>query len=367
MPILVVDTEQSAATIAPAEKRFYRPELDALRFVAFFGVLLDHALSRGNPTLDFISRMGSFGLSLFFMLSAYLITELLLREREKTGTVNWKAFFVRRALRIWPLYYGAIAAALAISFVYPPLFVSHVGIIEMSVFVGNISGWRLGILIHHLWSISVEEQFYLIWAPVMRFWGARGAGIASAIFIAVAGVWVLLFWIKADALWYATPIELLFFAGGSILALALHRREMRLETWSRIVLLGASAVYFIWAAQLNVFSPKGDLMHIALGYSFALVACVALFGAIYGVRSVPKWCVYLGKISYGLYVYHLTAVYFVEHFIVRLKINAQIGYLLSVVLSLTLTAAVASLSYQYFEKPFLAMKEKFAVVKSRPA
>ena len=100
----------------PAE-RYYRPELDAVRFLAFFLVFLSHTLpSEPNPRIDGILRQFApvyyasanacmFGLSLFFTLSAFLICELLLRERASTGTVEVKQFYIRRILRIWPLYY----------------------------------------------------------------------------------------------------------------------------------------------------------------------------------------------------------------------------------------------------------------------
>src|ERR1700722_6435581 len=98
----------SSAGIAHVNaKRFYRPELDALRFFAFLGVLLHHG-PKPQGFLTVVSDAGSFGLLMFFLLSAYLITELLFREREQTGTISWKHFFVRRALRIWPLYYAAL-------------------------------------------------------------------------------------------------------------------------------------------------------------------------------------------------------------------------------------------------------------------
>lgn len=98
-----------SAIEAPVTHRFYRPELDVLRFFAFLAVLIHHGpYAPGVPNL--FRRMGGFGLSMFFLLSSFLITELLVREREQTKTVNWKAFFVRRALRIWPLYFAALMA-----------------------------------------------------------------------------------------------------------------------------------------------------------------------------------------------------------------------------------------------------------------
>src|SRR6185437_12176413 len=129
---------------------YYRPELDALRFFAFLAVLIHH----GPET----PRIGGFGLSMFFMLSAYLITELLTREREQTGTISWRLFFIRRSLRIWPLYFAVVF-----------LLADHRAWLVLVLFIANWSQADPGRLAAPLWSLSIEEQFYLFWPPVMKF------------------------------------------------------------------------------------------------------------------------------------------------------------------------------------------------------
>src|ERR1019366_7648286 len=122
-----------ASGTVKAAGRFYRPELDALRFFAFLAVFLHHGPSYG--LFDLVTRAGGFGLSMFFLLSAYLITELLFREREQTGTIAWKLFFTRRALRIWPLYYAALAGGFFISRIAPHRFrLSGAGVAGMTFF-----------------------------------------------------------------------------------------------------------------------------------------------------------------------------------------------------------------------------------------
>jgi peptidoglycan/LPS O-acetylase OafA/YrhL len=127
----------AAESPAQATTRFYRPELDALRFFAFLAVLLHHG-PQGQHFLGIIHSAGGFGLSMFFLLSAYLITELLLRELEQTKTIAWGRFFIRRALRIWPLYYAALALAVVIARMQPSRYpVSRTAVEVMALFVAN--------------------------------------------------------------------------------------------------------------------------------------------------------------------------------------------------------------------------------------
>jgi peptidoglycan/LPS O-acetylase OafA/YrhL len=130
-------SQETRRTTQTASTRFYRPELDALRFFAFLAVLVHHGPS-STGIFNLASHAGGFGLSMFFLLSAYLITELLFREREQTGTIAWRLFFTRRALRIWPLYYAALAAAFFIARIPPHRFwISRAGIAGMSFFMVN--------------------------------------------------------------------------------------------------------------------------------------------------------------------------------------------------------------------------------------
>src|ERR1700690_2343892 len=119
-----------ASSPASSPARFYRPELDALRFFAFLAVFVYHTSPSDPPyysarhipcayLVAAASHAGAFGVDLFFLLSAYLITELLLRERDECGQVHLDSFYVRRILRIWPLYFLGILIAVLVSLVDP--------------------------------------------------------------------------------------------------------------------------------------------------------------------------------------------------------------------------------------------------------
>ena len=125
---------------------FYRPELDAVRFVAFFAVFCHHLLPKITGAYPHLVRACGFGLPLFFVLSAYLIGELLLREKEQYQTIDLRAFYIRRILRIWPLYFFALLVGCLYA-----LFVDHkprevVALGAFAVMLGNIAmlRWEMG-------------------------------------------------------------------------------------------------------------------------------------------------------------------------------------------------------------------------------
>lgn len=354
--------------------RYYRPELDALRFFSFIAVLLHH-----GPTgkyLDIVVAVGAFGLSMFFLLSAFLITELLLREREQTATVTWKFFFIRRALRIWPLYFSAVALAIVIGLIDPRLRVAPGAIAPMSLFVANwfFGSSQLGGIVGPLWSISVEEQFYVVWPPVMKVGGKKLAFWASIIFILSGCVWIWFFSGKGWKLWYDTPVEFLFFAAGALIALACHgRSSLSLSRATRSVLLIAGSLVLVIAAHFGGIGSDFVLgitrSRLYLGYAGAVVGCGIIFLAILGMSEIPRPLAYLGKISYGLYVFHLPMLLVSEKLIAPLRTvfnTSTIEMFLVDGLALVFSIVAAHFSYQYFERPFMQLKERFAVIESRP-
>src|SRR5580704_2467620 len=179
MTTIVTPTPTSVASpSARRGKSFYRPELDVLRFFAFFSVFLYHFwrptelyVQHGVPRIvavlgNGLIQGGVFGVDLFFVLSAYLITELLLREKDECGSLDVRGFYLRRILRIWPLYFFYIGLALLPIFNQRHGFTWH----HAAAFVllaGNWSviawGWPSPSIVVPLWTVSIEEQFYLAW------------------------------------------------------------------------------------------------------------------------------------------------------------------------------------------------------------
>ncbi|HEY0785623.1 MAG TPA: acyltransferase, partial [Acidobacteriaceae bacterium] len=235
--------------------RFYAPELDLLRLFAFSLVFLRHVvtnfgLARQQQLATAARALGpavahagaaatagrwaalqgyaqslDFGVSLFFFLSSYLITRLLLLEKAATGRVAIRDFYVRRSLRIWPLYFTFLAAMAAVAPLAPWLNLTAPRIFASLLFVANwpvvLHGWA-GSPIELLWSVSVEEQFYLVWPQFARF-GRKGV-FAVSTSLAVVPFATLLWYsrthahLENTALWTNSLVQGLFFAGGALAA-----------------------------------------------------------------------------------------------------------------------------------------------------
>ena len=155
--------------------RFYRPQLDVVRFVAFLAVFGHHALPRDGAhsrwLKEAVNTLG-FGLCLFFVLSAYLIALLLRRERQKTDTVALRAFYARRILRIWPLYLLGLGLAAARAVSHGLWHAQREWLVAALLFAGNLVPHDTAIM-NHLWSISVEEQFYLFFPSCYKWLGQK--------------------------------------------------------------------------------------------------------------------------------------------------------------------------------------------------
>jgi peptidoglycan/LPS O-acetylase OafA/YrhL len=363
-------------------ERYYRPELDCLRFFAFFAVFVYHTIggrdaayfsARGVPFGSLIASVasaGRFGVDLFFLLSAYLITDLLLREQEQCGKLDLRLFYVRRILRIWPLYFlgllFGVLLPLADSSQYFPL--------KYAVaFVFMVGNW-LPLHFHFqsvmwpLWSVSLEEQFYLLWpAFIFKAGPRRRLLYAAGVFLIVAPLarQFLLGYARAqhsevlissNTLARLDPLAL-----GIATAVLLWKKHKNLGWVWRLSLLLAGCGFWLVVGHLYGLTRSFML----LGFpAIALGACLIFLSAL-GSPLAPRWLRYLGKISYGLYVFHMLAI----HLSLKLwggYVHNFRAFLACWCLSLLMTFAMAAASYKYFESPFLRLKERFTRVKSRP-
>jgi peptidoglycan/LPS O-acetylase OafA/YrhL len=381
---------------APAKAaRFYRPELDVVRFVAFAAVFLHHQLPRSTSQerdgivlghlapgakvlLAGAGNALGFGMSLFFTLSAYLIGALLLREKERFATVNLRSFYVRRILRIWPLYFFGLAIGCAVAVFSQKRPHDLVLFAAFALMAGNWVSmvWHMSVPLNPmmpLWSISVEEQFYLFCPVTVKHLSRRGLYVFSWSLIALSDlVLYILGQLHANAdrtVWCNSFVQFQMFGAGLLLCLWMQNRKVSIPAWGRFASLAGGFV--CWLIACLVFGAKqmGPALSgtsLVAGYTVGAAGCLLIMIAMLDAhqRWLPSWMIWLGRVSFGLYVYHELAIWSIRNMFVR--VHGSEHFLLSFLTSATLTVVLAALSYRFLEMPFLRMKERFEAVPSRP-
>ncbi len=369
--------------LAAQTKRFYRPELDVLRFFAFFCVFAHHTLNvksaggRFGGVTTALEVSLSFAVSLFFMLSAFLITTLLEMELQRNGHIHVQAFYVRRITRIWPLYYIFLLVNLGISIYLVSWRISNSFVAAWVLMVGN---WYM--IVQHsiltpmtvLWSVNIEEQFYLFCPWIVAIF--RRKGLIAFAMVTIAISMATLFWmghrhiVDDNSLRFNTLVELQYFAVGTIVAMLVRRRDLTVSPFVRAALFSLGLC--CWVGGTYFFDSRCQTAHLswwspASEYALVNLGCLAFFFSFYGLTlgKAMRPFIYLGKISYGLYLYHILFAVMVRG---MFSGHDGVAYkLIRTSLSLGLTIVTASASYAWLEKPFLRLKERFTFVQSRAA
>jgi peptidoglycan/LPS O-acetylase OafA/YrhL len=361
--------------------RFYRPELDVLRFFAFLLVFLHHGLNPTNRLFDSFRVSGALGVCLFFMLSSYLITELLEREETQSGTIHLRAFYIRRGLRIWPLYLSFLLFDFLLQHFHNPGSFTTSRLLAFLLVAGN---WYVA---HHgfsetistpLWSISVEEQFYILWPSTRKYLHRLGSVLFSLAMFVVAYVALAFLCRKgadvATTIWVNSFVQFQFFSTGALLALILRGRAPGFPPLLRCALLIAGVAILIAAQQVFEVkeSPGAGSFHLAApGYLCANAGCLLVFLGFLGESRLggSKLLAYLGRISYGLYVFHWmvlrVSARVLEHVLGAQQMKKPVGNALELLLGFILTLAIASVSYRFFESPILRYKSHFEYIRTR--
>jgi peptidoglycan/LPS O-acetylase OafA/YrhL len=356
--------------------RFYMPELDGLRFFAFLAVFLSHlgeftnGVHEARPAIvGLCDMLGRFGVDLFFALSAYLLTSLMIREKEEFGTLRVRAFYMRRLLRIWPLYFTWMAALILTRHLWSDYSLSF--FIPWLLFAGNFQASLISInslIILPLWSLSVEEQFYIVWPLLVRNLTRRGlvvAGSAIWILTTCARFELLLHGFTPHQIWFSGFGRLGALAAGILIAAMMRRPVARGR--QMLVVLGLICWGEAGMCHLYLARPEGFAIPM-WGFSMAAIgAAVFLLAAIGVKRGGPLTnpaLVYMGRLSYGLYVFHGAALVVARH-IVPASSDIVFWPLFAIVaFGLTLAASVAS--YRWLESWFLKLKGRYEVIRSAP-
>jgi peptidoglycan/LPS O-acetylase OafA/YrhL len=226
-----------------------------------------------------------------------------------------------------------------------------------------------------LWSISIEEQFYLVWPWVMR-WANRRT-LALICFLGwIASQTTLLYFcfhhtLNSPAVWTNSLVQLQYFALGVGLSLYFNgsvpsiRGGLRLLTVLGAFLLFPAAECLFDKDGIHGLDQYSSIAHTYPIYLFGGISVLAILIGFLGCGSLESWRIlrYLGKISYGLYVYHSLAIGLAAHVVESFGVNSQFV----IVLGLLADIGIAWISYEYIERPFMRMKERFAIVRSREA
>ena len=373
-------------------QRFYRPELDTLRFFAFWGVFLFHVVPndpqfyQAHPILPHlavpfvcaVASAGAYGVDLFFALSAYLITTLLVREEEVRGSIDTRAFYVRRILRIWPLYFFFIAVAALVTVWDKNQHLGWPFVAGYLLLSGNWVYVFLGLphsIAGPLWSVSIEEQFYLVWPIALRRLSRRQLVFAVIGLLVVANLvrgFLVYSHVLGAAIEYNTLARIDAIALGILVAYFLGSEAPSLSLIRRAALaLGSMLLWCLVASytNLNAQTEVAPVMGTLLGRPLVAMAAAGLLVAVIGAPGVGArvlthpWLTYLGRISYGLYVYHAAGLLAAWHLFRGNSVKMYAAYATS---GFLLTVIFSAISYRWLESPFLKMKERFAVVRSRP-
>jgi peptidoglycan/LPS O-acetylase OafA/YrhL len=358
------------------QSRPYFPHLDGLRFFAFLFVFVSHIARFVWERALFLTQ-GDLGVSFFFVLSGFLITYLLLFEKENGGIIHLPKFYLRRILRIWPLYFivfgiGILFAQLALPHVpFITNFNSSATIWYVS-FLANfwiIAHRGISTILVVLWSISVEEQFYLVWPLIMKFIKKRFIPVILCSLVLIAIIYRYLNWENYKMVDYSTFSVMSDLAIGALLGFFSfyipHFRDKMAKYLTRAKVLSIYALFvglFLLKIYAYAIVPDGlrPLYGAILPILFSIVFALIIFEQNYSEHSffkasTSRALVYLGKISYGLYVYHIIAISLVFYFLAEIGIHSKF---LITILSFGLTVLMAHLSYKYIEQKILRLKDR---------
>ena len=352
------------------------PGLNGIRAIASLAVVVSHTTSAlrtfGVDTSGFGSfahglDLAGFAVTMFFCLSGFLITYLLLHERALTQTVDIKHFYIRRALRIWPLYYSYIGVCVIYMWVTNP----HQNLSQLPIFLflcGNFLFNNIP-LFGHFWSLCVEEQFYAFWPWVARL--DRRKLLHASFALVTIGVGAKL----AMRLFVpAFDTSLLFrnltitrfhcMAVGAVGSIFFYEQRRWFLTFCQHPLMQAVVFVSLGAMLVNRF-------HFVNCLDNELVACLTV-PLIVGQLDVKKRRVnldtpllgFIGRISFGLYVIHPLVIVLLIKPMIALALPDALTIPLVYVLVVGLATCAAHLSFNYYEKPFLRIKTKYMVVAS---
>ena len=384
----------SEKTIKVSAQTVFFKDLDILRFFAAILVVFAHAFEGfcgwfgiphslaepSNPhSFSYVGKFanqlivnGAFGVDLFFMISGFLITYILLKEKELSGKINIPKFFMRRAVRIWPLFYllillGPLAIYLARSEAQPN-YLANLFFYNNFHAIQAADPW--GYPFAHLWSICVEEHFYLIWPFIIAFLPTKHLKKALYILFAVLLCFRLSLYIQG-----VNPIQLYLntFARIDVLVLgaiyAVHfsdgSAKLRLTKLHRLMLY---MFLLIMSACIWAYEVQSVFQVIVYKYLFCVIGGIGMIYFVFASERLidlpfKRFWNYLGRISFGIYLFSNVLIpIIVQQFMYRFSTNNMWLYFF---LNVFLSISIAAIVYELYEKQFLKLKKHFEIIKTK--
>lgn len=376
---------------AAAPRKLWFPHLDGLRTFAFLAVFVSHAfhhlpplMHHATPRLGFLAdrvvNLGEVGVSFFFVLSGFLITYLVLRETAETGRLSLLAFYTRRVLRIWPLYYAALVFPFVVYPIISLRWLGHATHVNRNpvwyvLFLSNFDFIRsknqggVGLTPGITWSVAVEEQFYLVWPLLLAaFTGGRRMMVFCAI---IVGSWIFRFCHASDAatIYFHTASVISDLAvGGLVAELSFSSSTWRswfggLKRWhiGAVYLVGATALVLAYNFSKSPTFVASQRLLFSMWYAFILMEQMYCQQSLWKMGRI-RWATFLGRYTYGLYLLHPVGLMLVIVWAIRClpaPVTGLAGMAVTGSLGLLITIAIAIGSYHGFEQPFLRLKERF--------
>jgi peptidoglycan/LPS O-acetylase OafA/YrhL len=354
----------------------YFASLDGLRAISILAVIFYHV-----PELRPYWRTGYLGVHLFFVISGFLITTLLLREKAKAGRIALKDFYVRRTLRIFPAYYLTLLLFLAACLLVPELRRDALPtyLHNLPSFASYTSNWFVypwgpgKVVFVAAWSLATEEQFYLFWPWIIAFsrrWYVPA--IVMLVLIAINQSIKMMVGYEFFLAGHSLPVTILNSIStaiclGCLLAITLDRERGFAWFWR---LLGASwsapvflVLTFVVSAIPNSDTLEvGHMMLVTFAMTLTVGACCIREDHWAKLLLTNPVARYLGLVSYGLYLYHAFGINIADRYFGFVKPWPALQFLVVVLCTLVL----ASLSYWLFEKRFLDLKKRFSRSRTEP-
>ena len=369
--------------------KVYFENLDGLRFICFLSVFLFHSFHsdydyiKNTPTYHLVKtgvfRNGNLGVNFFFVLSGFLITYLLLKEKEYYGKINIISFWKRRVFRIWPLFYFCVF----FGFVIFPLLKSYFGQMPNEtanpflyiLFLNNFDFINKGLpdasILGVLWSIAIEEQFYFVWPLLLSVLPARFYPYSFVGIILISLVFRYLTVDNSTYSEYHTLSCMGDLAVGGFGAWLSQRERFVLgiknlnRLWIALLYLVVGLIYFLRDDFLLYTYP----VQIAERSLIAVIFLFVILEQNYSDQSFFKMKNFklfsrLGVITYGLYCLHFIGILIATTVTSRLSWNTHLWqvFFLDTSLALFITICISSLSYRFFELPFLKMNARISYI-----